>query len=209
MRLSCHEELTTRKGTNRSDKRCEFWFNFWIIFPAVLIFIFIFGAAIILSILENKVIAMGRAGFIRNAAFRIGLGGLAAVIAGFCMKGILKRRKSVKAVLGHVFGIILCLLLAFFLIRPVVLDIPYLDHPEITYLASLEFDDDHTGDGPARYYLSGVGSGGSTHRFSLNEEIYKAGRELWFEDFDLRAKIAYLPHTDIVMSLQYLSPPDK
>lgn len=135
-----------KKGTNRSDKRCEFWFNFWIIFPAALIFIF--GAAIVLSILGNKVIAMGRAGFIRNAAFRIGLGGLAAVIGGFCVKGILKRGKSVKGVLGRTFGIILCLLLACFLIRPVVLDLPYLDHPEITYLDSLEFDDDHTGTVP-------------------------------------------------------------
>lgn len=39
----------------------------------------------------------------------------------------------------------------------------------------------------------------------MNEEEYEQGRSLWFEDFELRAKVAYLPHTDVVMSFQYLS----
>lgn len=64
----------------------------------------------------------------------------------FCARGILKREKSVKGILGRVLGAVVCLLLAFFLIRPVILGIPYLDHPEITYLDRFEFDDDYTGD---------------------------------------------------------------
>ena len=193
------------KEKNGSGKRNGFWFNFWILFPLVLLLLFIFGAALFLTILNNKVIAMGQAGFIRDAAFRIGLGGLAVVIMISCVIGIFKHEKSVKGVLGRILGAGICLSLAFFLIRPVILDIPYFDHPEITYLGRLEFDDDYTGDGPARYYLRGTGIEGSTHSFSLNEKEYKEGKEQWLNNFELRAKVVYLPHTDVVMSLQYLS----
>ena len=85
-----------------------------------------------------------------------------------------------------------------------ILDIPYLDHPKITYLDGLKFDNDYTGDGPARYYLRGRGIDGGTHNFSLGEGAYDEGTELWSENYELRAKVTYLPYTETVMALQYL-----
>lgn len=193
------------KETYGSDKRHGFWFSFRTMFPVALVFLFLFGGAIFLSSLNNKVIAMGKAGFIRDAAWRIALSILAAAIAVFCVRGIIKERKSIKGFLGRLLGTAVCLLAACLLIRPVILDIAYLDHPPITYLSRLEFDDDHTGDGPARYYLRGTGIDGRTHSFSVNKEEYREGRELWLVNFELRAKAEYLPHTDIVLSLEYLT----
>lgn len=59
------------KETYGSDKRHGFWFSFRTMFPVALVFLFLFGGAIFLSSLNNKVIAMGKAGFIRDAAWRI------------------------------------------------------------------------------------------------------------------------------------------
>ena len=193
------------QGNKESDKRHRFWSKVRVIFPFTLIFLFIFGSAIFFTSLNSKVIVMGEDGFIRDVVWRVGLGVLGIFFAIFCIKGIIKERKSVRGVLGRILGAVICLLLAVFLIRPVILDIPYLDHPEITYLDRLEFDDDYTGDGPARFYLRGAGIEGDAHSFSVNEEEYEQGRSLWFENFALRAKVVYLPHTDVVMSLRYLT----
>ena len=194
-----------RKEKTRSGKRNGFWCNFRSTFPVSLVCLIIFGAAMFLSFQHNKVIVMGKAGFIRDAAWRIGLGGVAVVVAVCCVRRIWKQRKSIKGLLGRILGAIACLLMAFFLVRPCILDIPYFEHPVITYLELLKFDADYTGDGPTRYYLRGRGIDGNTHSFSLNAEVYEEGRELWFGNLELRAKVAYLPHTDVVMSLQYLS----
>lgn len=80
-----------------------------------------------------------------------------------------------------------------------------MDNPQVTYLSRLEFDDDYTGDGPPRFYLRGTGIEGDRHSFSINEPEYKEGKSLWSENFDLRAKTIYLPHTDVIISLKYLT----
>lgn len=193
------------KGENDFDKRYIFWMKFG---PIVLfgpIFLFIFGAAIFFTILNTKVIAMGNAGFIRTAGFRIIIGILAIATVIFCVRGLFKPgKKSIKGILGRISGIVICPLAAFFFARPVILDIPYLDHPKITYLDGLKFDNDYTGDGPARYYLRGRGIDGGTHNFSLGEGAYDEGTELWSENYELRAKVTYLPYTETVIALQYL-----
>ena len=74
------------KGENDFDKRYRFWMKFG---PIVLfgpIFLFIFGAAIFFTILNTKVIAMGNAGFIRTAGFRIIIGILAIATVIFCVR---------------------------------------------------------------------------------------------------------------------------
>ena len=40
-----------------------------------------------------------------------------------------------------------------FLLRALVLGIPYLDDPETAYLNNIRFDEDTIGDGPASYYV--------------------------------------------------------
>ena len=82
------------KGENDFDKRYRFWMKFG---PIVLfgpIFLFIFGAAIFFTILNTKVIAMGNAGFIRNAGFRIIIGILAIATVIFCVSGLFKPGKK-------------------------------------------------------------------------------------------------------------------
>ena len=197
-----------KKKTSDSDKK-KFWSNCLIKFVFAVILLFLIGVSVVFTILDNKVIAMGEAGFIRDAFWRIVLGMIAAVSVFFCVKGIFQHKNSLKGILGRIVGAFVCLVLAVFLIRPVILDIPYFDHPVITYLTRLTFDDDHTGDGAARFYLRGTGIDGQTHSFSLNEEVYRKGRELKTENFELRAKVVYLPHTDIVISLQYLTELDE
>ena len=178
--------------------------HFFILFLLILIFCLIVGAAMFLSIQNDKVIAMGKAGFIRNAVWRIVLGGLALGGVFFCLRGLWKKEKNWKGILGRITGSAACLLTACFLVRPVILDIPYLDSPAITYLERLEFDEDHTGDGPVRYYLRGTGIDGTPHSFSLNKEEYEEGKNLWTEDAEFYAKVTYLPHTDVVLLLSYL-----
>ena len=113
------------KGENDFDKRYRFWMKFG---PIVLfgpIFLFIFGAAIFFTILNTKVIAMGNAGFIRTAGFRIIIGILAIATVIFCVRGLFKPgKKSIKGILGRISGIVICPLAAFFFVRPVILDIP-------------------------------------------------------------------------------------
>lgn len=167
-------------------------------------FFLIFGSGIFLIIMNNQVIAMGRAGFIRDAAFRIFLGVAAAAVSVICAKDLFKGKRSAKGICGRILAVLICLPAAFFLIRPVVLDIPYLNDPQITYINRLEFDDDLTGDGPARYYLRGTGIDGSSHSFSVNRAEYDAGKNLRSENPRLQAKVTYLPHTDVVLSLRYM-----
>ena len=195
------------KGKHRADKHSDFWYSFLLFFPFCLILFFIFASAIFLSVFESSAFAMGTAGLIRDAALRLGLGGLAAVAMVFCIKGLWKRGTRAKGILLRLFGATVCLLLAVFLIRPVILDIPYWGNPEITYLGDLEFDADYSGDASARFYLRGTGSDGSQHRFSLNEQTYNEGNALWLAHSTMRARVSYLPHTDIVMGLRYLVSP--
>lgn len=179
-------------------------YRIWFILFFSLLLLLIIGASLSLRILSDMVIDMGRSGFAKEAAWRSGAGVLASAAIVICLKGIVKRKQGLKGMIGRIFGIAACLLAIFFLIPPVILDLPYLDHPETTYLCRLSFDDDLTGDGPVRYDLRGVGIDGSIHSFSVNAQEYDEGQEQWLEDNELRAKITYLPHTDVVMSLDYL-----
>lgn len=116
--------------------------------------------------------------------------------------------RNVPAKGGRTTGILLCLAVAFFLVRPLVLDIPYLKRPEAAYLERLEFEYSRgIGDyGSDDYYLRGVDMTGERHSFEISEKRYEEGRALWGgNDCNLFAKVTYLPHTSTLMSLEFMT----
>ena len=52
-------------------------------------------------------------------------------------------------------GIVLCIAVSALLVRPLVLDIPYLSHPETMYLSNLELEDDTNYEYSNFYYVRG------------------------------------------------------
>ena len=88
------------------------------------------------------------------------------------------------------------------------MDIPYLKRPEAAYLERLEFEYSRgIGDyGSDDYYLRGVDMTGERHSFEISEKRYEEGRALWGEnDYNLFAKVTYLPHTSTLMSLEFMT----
>ena len=72
----------------------------------------------------------------------------------------------------------------FFLVRPLILDIPYLKRPKTVYLDCLEFEIergtmDTTSD---YYYLHGVDMNGEKRSFKISEKQFREGRRLIFEE---------------------------
>lgn len=151
----------------------------------------------------NTNFVIGTTGFVQEAIWRVILSVVAAVIFIVCLAKS-KKASSLLAVFGYVAGAIGCAVFSFFLLRALVQDIPYLSRPETTYLNHLEFDSSTIGDGPASYYVQGMGIDGERHSFDIGRKTYTEGREMWYENFDLRAKIKYLPHTGVVMSVDFL-----
>ena len=87
-------------------------------------------------------------------------------------------------------------------------DIPYLKRPEAAYLERLEFEYSRgIGDyGSDDYYLRGVDMTGERHSFEISEKRYEEGRALWGgNDYNLFAKVTYLPHTSTLMSLEFMT----
>lgn len=85
---------------------------------------------------------------------------------------------------------------------------PYLKRPEAAYLERLEFEYSRgIGDyGSDDYYLRGVDMTGERHSFEISEKRYEEGRALWGgNDYNLFAKVTYLPHTSTLMSLEFMT----
>lgn len=168
--------------------------------------VFLLGVVLNISFLffqYNTNFVIGTTGFVQEAIWRVILSVVAAVIFIVCLAKS-KKASSLLAVFGYVAGAIGCAVFSFFLLRALVQDIPYLSRPETTYLNHLEFDSSTIGDGPASYYVQGMGIDGERHSFDIGRKTYTEGREMWYENFDLRAKIKYLPHTGVVMSVDFL-----
>ena len=50
---------------------------------------------------------------------------------------------------------------------------------------------------------------GERHSFEISEKRYEEGRALWGgNDYNLFAKVTYLPHTSTLMSLEFMTEPD-
>lgn len=106
-------------------------------------------------------------------------------------------------------GIVLCIAVSALLVRPLVLDIPYLSHPETMYLSDLEFEADTNYEYGQFYKLRGIDAAGKMHSFDTSEERMEEGQELvQASDQPVYARATYLPHTKTVMSLEYIAKPD-
>ena len=156
----------------------------------------------------SDTLTIGSTGFIQTAIVNGCLGLVATIIAVVFVIKLIQPDTSFKQKVGRGAAIILCAVAAFFLVRPLVLDIPYLKRPEAAYLERLEFDYERgIGDyGSDSYYLRGVDMTGERHSFSISEKRFEDGRGLWSEnDFDLFAKVTYLPHTSTLMTLEFMA----
>ena len=157
---------------------------------------------------HSDTLTIGITGFIQTAIVNGCLGLVATIIAVVFVIKLIQPDTSFKQKVGRGAAIILCAVAAFFLVRPLVLDIPYLKRPEAAYLERLEFNYERgIGDyGSDSYYLRGVDMTGERHSFSISEKRFEDGRELWSEnDFDLFAKVTYLPHTSTLMTLEFMA----
>ena len=157
---------------------------------------------------HSDTLTIGITGFIQTAIVNGCLGLLATIIAVVFVTKLIQSDASFKQKVERAAVIILCVIAAFFLVRPLVLDIPYLKHPEADYLERLEFDYEMgIGDyGSDSYYLRGVDMTGERLSFNISEKRYEEGYALWSEnDFNLFAKVTYLPHTSTLMTLEFMT----
>lgn len=157
---------------------------------------------------HSDTLTIGVTGFIQTAIVNGCLGLLATIIAVVFVIKLIQPDTSFKQKVGRTAVILLCVAAAFFLVRPLVLDIPYLKHPEVAYLERLELDYERDiGDyGSDSYYLRGIDMTGERHSFTVSKKRYEEGRGLWSEnDFDLFAKVTYLPHTSTLMTLEFMT----
>ena len=157
---------------------------------------------------HSDTLTIGVTGFIQTAIVNGCLGLLATIIAVVFVIKLIQPDTSFKQKVGRTAVILLCVAAAFFLVRPLVLDIPYLKRPEVAYLERLELDYERgIGDyGSDSYYLRGIDMTGERHSFTVSKKRYEEGRGLWSEnDFDLFAKVTYLPHTSTLMTLEFMT----
>ena len=159
------------------------------------------GAAVFFA--DSPAFAMGMAGFARQALQGAGWTLLAAAAAAYCALTLRRRSDSPRTVLVCAAVILAGCALAFFSLRDLVLDLPYLSRPAAASLHQLRFAEDVLHDGAASYTLEGVSEEGGRLSFSVTHDAYLAGLEQLRGGGELWAQITYLPHTDILFSLEY------
>ena len=74
-------------------------------------------------------------------------------------------------------GALLCILVSFFLLRDLALDLPYLGSPLTARLHQVSFYDDPVGDSSIQYYLEGTGEGGRPTPFAWKQKHMRRGRD--------------------------------
>ena len=146
---------------------------------------------------------MGMTGFIQAVIFRL-LGIMTAIIVVLIIgKAVQNKSSAVKRMIKAA-GIVFCIAISVLCLRTIVLDVPYLSHPETMYLSDLEFEDDTNYEYLNFYYLRGIGVDKHMHSFNVSEERMEDGQELvQASDRPVYARITYLPHTKTVMTLAY------
>lgn len=125
--------------------------------------------------------SVGITGFVQSVIVNGCLGLLTLIIAIVSSVKLAQPETPFKQKLIRIVIIIVCLVAAFLLLRPIFLDIPYLNNPQAAYLDRLKFDDEMgVGDSPTNYYLRGYDMDGERHSFEISEERWEEGRErLW------------------------------
>ena len=150
---------------------------------------------------------VGIMNFVQSVIARGYLGLLAITVVIVIVTKLIRANASFKQKIAKTVIIGLCVIIAFFLVRPLILDIPYLKHPKTIYLDCLEFEIergtmDTTSD---HYYLHGVDTTGEEHSFKISEKQLKDGRKLYSKNkYQLFAEISYLPHTSALISLKFV-----
>ena len=180
----------------------------------IFLFLILFVPSILLLVLyffiNSDSLTIGTTGFIQKVLTRGSIGLLALILSIVCIVKALRPKTARRKRILLSFVVLIAVPAAYFLIKPVVLDIPYLKAPEMTYLERLDFHESYGyGDAMTRYYLRGVDINGENHSFRISKKRLDEGRKQWSEtDYRLFAEISYLPHTSTLMSLAYTSNPD-
>ena len=152
--------------------------------------------------------SMGMMGFVQAIVYRL-LGIMTAIVVVIGIKKTVQNRSSAVKRMAMAAGIVLCIAVSALLMRPLVLDIPYLSHPETMYLSDLEFEPDTNYEYGQFYKLRGVDADGKMHSFDTSEKRMEEGQKLVLaSDQPVYARVVYLPHTGILMALEYVTQPD-
>ena len=152
--------------------------------------------------------SMGMMGFVQEIIYRL-LGIMTAIVVVIGIKKTVQNKSSAVERMAVAAGIVLCIAVSALLMRPLVLDILYLSHPETMYLSNLEFEDDTNYEYSNFYYVRGMGADKHMHSFKVSEERMEEGQELvQTSDQPVYARVTYLPHTGILMTLEYVTEPD-
>ncbi|HIT05403.1 MAG TPA: hypothetical protein IAB53_01990 [Candidatus Scybalocola faecipullorum] len=168
----------------------------------------IFICAVVLYFFSNDGrFEEGIFGFIRDVIFRL-IGAAAVAVAVWGLVRHLQRigEKRWQTALYRLLAVLLvCAGVAgiFFLMRAPILDVPYLNQPEINYLRSIIFDWDSTGDS-SFYSIRGMDRYGRYHSYTLDYNTYTKAEAMHEENKGLIVKVSYLPHTNVVMELTLL-----
>ena len=186
-------------GRKTSDTRIKILFIIFLVVTLLLPILLVMG---LYWVLNGDYFVMGNSGFIRviisNICFLI----LINVIFYLIIKKII----NIPSIIVGILMIICFIITLIFFIKPIILDIPYLDNPMTTYLQRLEFDESlGTGDNRNNYYIGGVDVEGKYHSFLITSKKYDETYDIWINnDFNNYAKIIYLPNTSVVMSFELL-----
>ena len=147
--------------------------------------------------------SMGMMGFVQAIIYRL-LGIMTAIVVVIGIKKTVQNKSSAVKRMAMAAGIVLCIAVSALLVRPLVLDIPYLSHPETMYLSDLEFEADTNYEYGQFYKLRGIDAAGKMHSFDTSEDRMEEGQELVrASDRPIHARATYLPHTGILMTLEY------
>ena len=197
-----YNDKDNRSHNDKFEKRPAILF---ILFMIVIIFVPITFFAALNWFITNSRFSIGSTGFEQTVITNVGISIVAIIIAIVYLYKLFQPDKKVNQILGYLIGIALCSVITFFLVKPLVLDIPYINHPLTTYMERLKFDDEMgIGDSPTSYYLRGVDIAGKKHSFEISKSRYDEGISLMAAD-KLVAKVSYMPYTSTLMSLEFIS----
>lgn len=149
--------------------------------------------------------SIGMMGFVQAIIYRL-LGIMTAIVVVIGIKKTVQNKSSAVKRTAMAAGIVLCIAVSVLCMRTIVLDIPYLSHPETMYLSNLEFEDDTNYEYLNFYYVRGMGADKHVHSFHVSEDRMEEGQELVrTSGRPVCARVTYLPHTGILMTLEYIT----
>ena len=123
-------------------------------------------------------------------------------------KAVQNKSSAMKRIIKAA-GIVFCIAISVLCVRTIVLDIPYLSHPETMHLSNLEFEDDTNYEYLSFYKLYGIDADGKGHTFHTSQKRMEEGRVLaQANDRPIYAGVTYLPYTKTLMTLEYTTKPD-